>query len=160
MYDVAILGGGPGGYAAALRAATRGAGVCCIEADKLGGTCLNTGCIPTKAMLHTSELMWNINHASDFGISAGRPGLDGSVFTERVHKIVGGLRKGVESLLKARKIDVVYGRGRLVDANTIAVDSAAGTKRIESNSVIIATGSRPARPSFAPWDSSCVMTTD
>ncbi len=91
MYDVGVLGGGPGGYVAALRAATRGASVCCIEADKLGGTCLNTGCIPTKAMLHASELFWKIRRASKLGISVGEPQVDRVAFMQRVHKVVAEL---------------------------------------------------------------------
>jgi len=84
-YDVAVLGGGPGGYVAALRAARRGAKTCCIEAGNLGGVCLNVGCIPTKAMLHASELFKHFSRAAEFGFSAGRPTLDGMAYLRKYH---------------------------------------------------------------------------
>ena len=113
-YDLIVIGSGAG-MNVASNAVQAGKSVAVAEHGLMGGTCLNTGCIATKAMLHASELRWNVNCASAFGISAGRAELDGSVFTERVRKVVGGLRRGVESLLKVRQVDVVRGRGRLVD---------------------------------------------
>ena len=151
-YDVIVLGGGPGGYPAALRAALRGAKTCCIEADKLGGTCLNVGCIPTKAMLHASEIYHNISCASQFGFSDARAGVDGQAYMARVAKVVAGLRKGVEGLLKARKVEVIRGRGRLESADTVAVETNDGSEQIQAGAIIIATGSRPACPGFLPTD--------
>jgi len=159
-YDVAVLGSGPGGYAAALRAAMRGANVCCIEAGALGGTCLNVGCIPTKAMLHASELFWNMRQASQFGFSTNDASLDGGAFMRRVSKAVGGLNKGVEFLLKSRKVDVIRGRGKLTSPTTLEVETTEGNQQVNAKSIIVATGSRPARPGFLPWDSGRVMTTD
>ena len=159
-FDVAVLGGGPGGYAAALRAAVRGASVCCIEAGKLGGTCLNVGCIPTKAMLHASELAWNIRHASRFGISAGQPEIDGPAFMKRCATVVAGLGKGVEFLLKGRKVEIIRGRGRLSGTDTLVVETDQGTRKIQAGSIIVATGSTAVRPSFLPWESGRVVTTD
>ena len=160
MYDVAILGGGPGGYVAALRAAARGAKVCCVEADRLGGACLNVGCIPTKTMLHASRLLWDIRSAGDLGLIVAPPQVDQDAFLARVANVVTGLGKGVEFLLKARKVDVVCGRGRLIDAHTIAVETSDGTEDIAAESLILATGSRAARPSMLPWDSGRIITTD
>ncbi len=179
-YDIAVLGAGPGGYVAALRAALRGARVCLIEAGAVGGTCLNVGCIPTKAMLHTSELAWQIRSAAEMGIATGPVTVDGPAFFARVNKVVASLNRGVEYLLKTRKVDLVHGRGRLTAADTIKVFEApciaggspttdppampgasdSGSRTIKARSIIIATGSRPARPAFLPWDSGCVMTTD
>ena len=159
-YDVAVLGGGPGGYVAALRAATRGAKVCCIESGLLGGVCLNVGCIPTKAMLHASEVCQHIARAAEYGLAAGEPKVDGAVFMKRVVDVSAGLRKGVEGLLKARKVDVLRGRGRLTARDTIVVEGDGAPQEVKAKSIILATGSRPVRPTFLPWDSGRVWTTD
>lgn len=159
-YNVAILGAGPGGYVAALRAAQRGARVCLVEAGPVGGTCLNVGCIPTKAILHASELAWHMRSAAEFGLVSVAPVVDSPAFFGRVNKVVASLNRGVEYLLKTRKVDLVRGRGRLTAADTLAVETPEGPREIKARSIIIATGSRPARPAFLPWDSGCVMTTD
>jgi len=159
-YDVAVLGGGPGGYVAAIRAARRGAKACCIEAGLLGGTCLNVGCIPTKAMLHAGEVFQHIGRASEYGYSAARPTVDGRAYMKRVGEVVAGLRKGVEKLLSARKVDLIRGRGRLTARDTIAVETSSGAQEVKAKAIIIATGSRPARPAVFPFASGRVWTTD
>jgi len=160
MYDVAVLGAGPGGYVAALRAALRGAKVCIIEEKYLGGTCLNVGCIPTKAMLHGSEIYHNMNNATQFGITSKKSEFDDSVFMKRVSKVVGGLTGGVGFLLKKRGVDVIDGRGVLTAKDTIKVTLKDGSQEVKAKSIIIATGSKPAKPGFLPWDSDRLMTTD
>ncbi|MCP4342015.1 MAG: dihydrolipoyl dehydrogenase [Desulfobulbaceae bacterium] len=160
MYDVAVLGSGPGGYVAALRAALRGAKVCIIEKNKIGGTCLNVGCIPTKAMLHSSELFWEISHAKDLGITVEAPKVDAATFTKRTAKVVSGLSNGVSFLLKKRKVDIIEGRGTLTAPDTISIEGKKGTQEIKAKSIILATGSRPAKPGFLPWDCKDLMTTN
>jgi dihydrolipoamide dehydrogenase len=160
-YDVAVLGGGPGGYVAAVRAARRGAKVCCIEAGSLGGACLNVGCIPSKAMLHAGEVFRHIARAGEFGFSIpGQPTVDGVAYMTRVRGVVETVRTGVEKLLAARKVDVIRGRGRLSARDTITVETDAGPQTVQAKAIILATGSRPARPSFAPFDSGRVWTTN
>jgi dihydrolipoamide dehydrogenase len=160
-YDVAVLGGGPGGYVAALRAARRGARTCCIEAGAVGGACLNVGCIPSKAMLHAGEIFRHIARAAEYGFSVpGQPSVSGPAYMKRVQGVVETVRKGVERLLQARKVDVIRGRGRLVARDTLRVDTEAGPLEVKAGSIILATGSRPARPPAFPFDSGRVWTTD
>ena len=159
-YDVAVLGGGPGGYEAAVRAARRGAKVCCIEMGHLGGVCLNVGCIPAKAMLRASEIAWTLRHAAEFGLSAGEPKVDGPAYMKRVAEVVGGLRKGVEGLLKAAGVNVIRGRGRLTAPGRLTVETKGKREDVAAKAVIVATGARAARPDFLPWEGGLVWTTD
>ncbi len=159
-YDVVVLGGGPGGYVAALRAARRDAKTCCIEMGQLGGVCLNVGCIPTKAMLHASEMYHGFAEAEAYGFAAETPPVDGPAFMRRARHVAGGLCKGVATLLKKRGVEVIRGRGRLTGRNTLAVETGGGTDEVRAGAVIVATGSRPAKPGFAPWDADRVWTTD
>jgi len=160
MYDVAVIGAGPGGYVAALRAATRGAKTCCIEKDKLGGACLNVGCIPTKAMLYASGAHWRLQNLDKLGISVGKPQIDAGVFLNRSAGVVKGLRDGVAFLLKKRSVDVITGHAKLARSKKILVQTANGTDEIEAGNIILATGSRPIRPDFLPWQFHSLMTTD
>ena len=160
QFDVAVLGAGPGGYVAALRAALRGATVCLVEKSSLGGTCLNVGCIPTKAMLHASELVHASASLGLFGISAEPASVDGPAFMLRVAGTVTNLRKGIAGLLKARKVQVVQGRGRLIAPDCVEVDGEAGPRHVRAGAIIIATGSRPGRPGFLPWEAGNIWTTD
>lgn len=159
-FDVAVLGGGPGGYAAALRAAQRGARVALVEAAPLGGTCLNTGCIPTKAMLAASGLRWQSTRAAEFGLSGPPLAANGPAFMARVAKTVGILRKGIESLVQARRVELFAGRGRLAGPSAITVEMADRTERIEARSLILATGARPARPGIFPWKDPRIQTNE
>ena len=118
-YDCAIIGAGPGGYVAALRSARRGLSTALIEKDQLGGTCLNRGCIPTKALLHVSELAWEIKSAGDVGISTGEFQLDYAKACSFKDRVVSELRQGVAGLLKNLKVQVYSGTAKLTGADTI-----------------------------------------
>ena len=138
-FDLVILGGGSGGYAAALRGAQLGLSVALIEKDKLGGTCLHRGCIPTKALLHAGEIADNSRHASDFGVNAQFISMDMAAVNAYKDGVVSKLHKGLQGLVKSRNITYVEGTGRLLSPNTVEVN---GTKYTGKN-VILATGSYP-----------------
>lgn len=160
-YDLVALGSGPGGGAAARQVARRGGRACIVEAGSLGGVCLNVGCIPTKAMLAASDLAWRMRSAGTFGIAPVECKVDGPAFMRRVSTVVADLaQRSAGAVEMSKQIDLVRGRGRLVDAHTVAVDTPEGEKRVTGRAVVIATGSSPARPGFLPWDSPRLMTTD
>lgn len=161
MYDLVSLGGGPGGSAAAQQAALRGGSACIIEERDLGGVCLNRGCMPTKALLAASEAAWAMRRTGPFGIRPVEPEVDGRAVMRRVAEMVRTLRQATEEKLASRdRVDVLPGRGRLTAANTVEVDTPGGRREIRGRSVVIATGSRPNRPDFLPWDSGLLMTSD
>ncbi len=151
-YDVAILGGGPGGYVAAIRASQLGLKVCLIEKGLVGGTCLNRGCIPTKALLHAADLLRKAKDAERFGISIKDVGFSFRKVMDRKAEVVKGLREGVELLLKKRSVDVVRGIGKLVARNTIQVQTKEGSVSVKSGRTIIATGSEPLSLPALPID--------
>lgn len=155
---VVIIGAGPGGYVAAIRAAQLGSGVVLIEKSLLGGTCLNWGCIPTKALLACAEAMETIREAGDYGIKVGDPVPDLKAMVERKEKISEQLRNGIGQLLKANKVEVVKGTARLTSPNQVAVETEGGSKTIETEKVIIATGSEPARLPTFDFDKPAILT--
>src|SRR5215469_2093213 len=137
-FDVAILGGGMGGYPAAIRAAQLGLKVALVESDKLGGTCLHIGCIPTKALLESSELYHRVAaRGQEFGIAAESVAFDYPRIAARRDAVVNQLFKGVQFLMKKNKIEVVAGKGRLRDHNTIEI----GAQQVKAKNLIVATGS-------------------
>ncbi|NLM40586.1 MAG: dihydrolipoyl dehydrogenase [Firmicutes bacterium] len=141
QYDIAVLGGGPGGYVAAIRAAQRGARTVLIEKETLGGVCLNVGCIPTKTLLRSAQVYQEVIDAAQFGIIVdGKVKLDWPSILSRKDKVVKQLTGGVTQLLKANGVDVKHGYGLVRDKNTIVVDD----EEIQTKNLIIATGSRPA----------------
>jgi len=142
-YDVVILGSGPGGYSAAIRAGQYGLKTAIIEKDnKLGGTCLHVGCIPTKALLHAADVWDHLLHADEEGIFCDNPRLDFGRVGDRKNKIVSKHAKGVEFLMKKNKVEWILGRGRLAGPGKIEVTSATGEKKIvEAKNIILATGS-------------------
>src|SRR3989454_6362708 len=137
-FDVVILGGGMGGYPAAIRASQLGLKVALVEQDKLGGTCLHIGCIPTKALLESSELYHRVaSRGAEFGLKAEVVGYDYPMIAERRDAIVAQLYKGVQYLMKKNKIEVVQGKGRLRDRNSIDVNG----RSVKAKHLIVATGS-------------------
>jgi dihydrolipoamide dehydrogenase len=138
-FDLVILGGGSGGYAAALRGAQLGLSVALIEKDKLGGTCLHRGCIPTKALLHAGEIADNSRHASEFGVNAQFISMDMVAVNAYKDGVVSKLHKGLQGLVKSRNITYVEGTGRLTSPNTVQVNGENYTGK----NVILATGSYP-----------------
>lgn len=143
-YDLVILGGGPGGYVGAIRAAQLGLRTAVVEREKLGGTCLHVGCIPTKAMLHTAELVEHLKDAPDLGISVGQVAVDFAAVHRRKARIVETLHKGVQFLMRKNKIDVFTGEGRFLSAQSIGVALADGSEtELRARHVLIATGSAP-----------------
>jgi dihydrolipoamide dehydrogenase len=138
-FDLVVLGGGSGGYAAALRGAQLGLSVALIEKDKLGGTCLHRGCIPTKALLHAGEIADNSRHASEFGVNAQFISMDMVAVNAYKDGVVSKLHKGLQGLVKSRNITYVEGVGRLVSPNAVSVNGENYTGK----NIILATGSYP-----------------
>lgn len=143
MADLVILGGGPGGYAAALYAHNFGLSVTLVSDERPGGTCLIRGCIPAKQWLQIAEVYTTVAKASDFGVMTSEPELDWGAALARKNQTVEGLLRGLAGLLKSRKVEVVQGRGRLDGVNTVVLDLDGGEKRITGEGTIIATGSYP-----------------
>ena len=141
-YDVVILGGGPGGYVAAIRAAQLGLSVAVVEKEHLGGICLNWGCIPTKAMLRSAEVFATFNIASDFGISADNITFNLDKIVDRSKKIAAQLSAGVKHLLSKNNVKVIAGFGLLKDQNTITIESNGEKRDISTKNVVVATGAR------------------
>ena len=137
LFDVVILGGGSGGYACALRASQLGLKVALIEKDKLGGTCLHRGCIPTKALLHAGEVAHTVKHSAEFGINSTLTGIDMTAVNTYKDGVVGRLYKGLQGLVKHRGVTYIEGAGKLVAADTVEVDG----QQIKGQNVVLATGS-------------------
>ncbi len=137
MYDLVILGAGSGGYAAALRASQLGLKVALIEGDKLGGTCLHRGCIPTKAYLHAAEVADTVKESAYFGVNSNFDGIDMNRVAEYRDQTINQLHKGLQGLIKMRKVDYVQGWGRLTGKNTVTVDG----KEYRGKNIVLASGS-------------------
>jgi len=159
--DIVILGGGPGGYVGALAAAVRGASVTLIERDRVGGTCLHRGCIPTKTLLATAHLAMSMSKSEVFAVKHKGFEIDFGALMKRKNDVVSRLEKGILALLKKRKIELVSGQGKVVAPDTVEVESNGKTERITaSKGLIIATGSKPAMPSAIPFDGENIITSD
>jgi dihydrolipoamide dehydrogenase len=144
-FDIAIIGAGVGGYVAAIRAAQLGARVALIERERVGGVCLNWGCIPTKAMVSSIELLLELERAEEFGIIVAEPAFDFARMMSRKDEVVERLVSGVESLLEMHKVDVISGVGEFVSPTQVKVIGES-PREIEARKLVIATGSKPAMP--------------
>lgn len=153
VFDVVILGGGNGGYSAAFRARALGLSVAMVEKDKVGGTCLHRGCIPTKALLHAAELTDEIREAGQFGILVQEPNVDWGKVQGFKDSVVGRMYKGLSGLVNRNKVTLVEGEGRLADSRSVVVKTADGERRLTAErGVIVCTGSVPRELPFAPSD--------
>ncbi len=160
-FDVAILGGGMGGYPAAIRAAQLGLRAVLVEEDKVGGTCLHRGCIPAKALLQSAALLDQLRHADGFGVTTGEVAFDYAVAGKRRDQVVSQLYKGVQFLMRKNKVTVVNGRGRLDGPGRLTVTDGGGeTSSFDAAAVIIATGSRPKQLPGVAADGQVVLTSD
>jgi dihydrolipoamide dehydrogenase len=169
QYDVVVLGGGTGGYVAAIRAAQLGLKVAVVEKAKVGGTCLHRGCIPSKALLKSAEMMAAVQKSKEFGVQVeGSVSLDFANVMARKEKIINNLHKGVQSLLKKNKVDIIEGIGRVMGpsifsptAGAVSVERPNGeTEIIAPRNVVIATGSRPKSLPGLEIDGKYVITSD
>ena len=164
--DVAVLGAGPGGYTAAFRAADLGQSVCLIERqDRLGGVCLNVGCIPSKTLLHAASIIEEAREIEEFGITFAEPQIDLAALRTKKEAVIGQLTKGLDGLCKARGITRLTGSGRFVDSSSLSVVSGKEKTTVSFKQAIIATGSHPFRLPFAPddprvWDSTAALALD
>jgi dihydrolipoamide dehydrogenase len=160
-YDVAILGGGPAGYVGAIRGGQLDAKVCVIEEGQLGGTCLNRGCIPSKAFFESARRMQALSQGAEFGIRASFDAFDLEACVQRKDGVVRQLVGGVQTLLKGYGVEVISGKGVLTAPDTVQVTGADGAKSVvKARNVVIATGSRPAEVPALPVDGSRIVTSD
>lgn len=159
-YDLVVLGAGPGGYVAAIRGAQRGARVCIVDPAEVGGTCLNRGCIPTKALYATASLLRRIGGAEAHGIKIAQNGFDFTRAATRKDEVVGKLVGGIAQLLKGYGIEVFRGRGFLEAPDRVRVHVPGMVGRLKTKRIILATGALPSRPKALPVDGKNVLTSD
>ena len=142
-YDIIVIGSGPGGYVAAIRASQLGLKVAVVERESLGGICLNWGCIPTKALLKSANVFEYIHHAADYGINVKDAAADFGAIIKRSRGVADGMSKGVQFLMKKNKIDVINGIGKLKKGGKVEVKGPDGTdKEFTAKHIILATGGR------------------
>ncbi len=157
-YDLIVLGSGPGGYVSAIRASQLGMKVAIVERERLGGICLNWGCIPTKALLRTSEVYHYMTHADAYGLKADNVGFDLAKIVDRSRKVAGQLNAGVKGLMKKNKVTVVEGFGTLTGKGTLSVKQGDKTVELEAKHIMVATGARARDLPFAKADGKRVWT--
>src|ERR687894_2202056 len=143
QYDCIVIGSGPGGYVAAIRAAQLGLKTAVVEKDKVGGRCLNYACIPAKAVLRVADVLQEIREAGEFGLKVGEPEVDFGAVTERRLKVIKTLTGGVSGLFKKNKIDYIEGFGALTDDGNVKIGGNFDGSEIQAGKGILATGSVP-----------------
>jgi len=156
IYDVAVIGGGPGGYVAAIKAAQKGLKTILFEKEKLGGVCLNKGCIPTKALLKSASIYNNAKNSKQFGILCENISFDWSSVMKNKRSIVDRLVGGVDMLLNANKVEIVHSEAVLIDAKTIL----SNNQKYKAKNIVLATGSEPVLPPIIGIDNKMVITSD
>lgn len=165
-YDVVVIGGGPGGYVAAIKASQLGLKTACVEFDedesgkqKLGGTCLNVGCIPSKSLLDSSYKFQQISESfEEHGISVTKPKYDLSTMMDRKNGIVKKLTSGVSQLLKHNKVDALHGKGKLISPTEVEITDTKGKKiSVTAKNIVLATGSRPINIPSVPWNGTTIV---
>lgn len=159
-YQLLVIGAGPGGYVAALQAAKRGLKTAVIESREVGGTCLNRGCIPTKTLLHSSEIVTSLSEGGRFGVAASDTQVDVPVIFARKNEVCQKLSGGIEGLFKAAKIDLLKGKGTLLGTGLVKFTGEDGEKTVSADNILLASGSVPARPPIPGLDLPGVMTSD
>ena len=157
-FDLVILGSGPGGYVAAIRAAQLGMKVAIVERERLGGICLNWGCIPTKALLRTSEVYHYLAHAADYGLTVEKAGFDLTKIVERSRKVAGQLNAGVTGLMKKNKVTVHEGTGTITAKGRVSVKQGDKTTELEAKNILVATGARARELPSAKADGKRIWT--
>ncbi len=157
--DLIVIGGGPGGYVAAIRGAQLGLNVVIVEKNELGGTCLNTGCIPTKALFKDAQVLNYFNHAEEYGIKVDKYGLDLEKVQKRKKKIIKTLTGGVKGLLKANKVIIEKGEAKLISKDSVEIKLCDGSKKtIKGKNILIASGSKSSKPPIKGADLGGVIT--
>ena len=156
IYDLIIIGAGPGGYEAALEAAGKGMKVALIEKDKLGGTCLNRGCVPTKTLMHTADIARELKDAAKFGVNVSDYAVDAAKMQERKTEVLDTLRSGIAAMMKKGKVDVIEGIGVIEGTGKVRV----GEEVLEAKNIMIATGSKTFVPPIEGIDTPGVVTSD
>ncbi|MFA9429288.1 dihydrolipoyl dehydrogenase [Egicoccus sp. AB-alg2] len=160
-FDVIVLGGGTGGYSTALRAAQLGLSVALVEKDKVGGTCLHWGCIPTKAVLQTAEVAEFAQEAADFGVTLDYQGIEVKALNEHKDAVVDKMWRGLQGALKGRQVETLHGTGKLTAQDTVEVALDEGdTRTIKAPAIVVATGSAPRELPFAPFDGKRIISSD
>jgi len=160
--DLIVIGAGPGGYQAAIRAAQLGLEVALVDENSaLGGTCLRVGCVPSKALLESSHLFAQAtSDLSEHGLTIGQVDLDLAALHKRKEKVVAQLTGGIDKLMKKHKVNVLHGRGSLIDKNKVAVESLGGSREITAKYILLATGSLPIELPSLPFDRKTIVSSD